>query len=50
MIRYINNIKVLRNLFYSELSLPDSMANLTYETANNIEKIILAAYEKVGGN
>lgn len=50
MDRYLGNIEVLRNLYGSEFSLPDSMANLSYETANNIEKIILAAYEKVGGN
>lgn len=50
MNRYLSNIKILRDLFGIEFSLPDSMANMTYETANNIEKIILAAYEKVGGN
>lgn len=50
MNRYLGNIEVLRVLYGSDISLPDSMKNLTYETANNIEKIILAAYEKVGGN
>lgn len=50
MNRYLGNIGVLRTLYSSNISLPNSMANLTYETANNIEKIILAAYEKVGGN
>ena len=50
MIRFLDNIKFLRNRYSIEISLPDAMANLTYETANNIEKIVLAAYEKVGGN
>lgn len=49
MKRFLDNIKALRSRYSSDISLPGSMANLTYETANNIEKIILAAYEKVGG-
>lgn len=47
MNRYLGNIGVLRVHYSSNIPLPDSMENLTYETANNIEKIILAAYEKV---
>lgn len=50
MNRFLGNVGVLRVLYSNDISLPDSMKNLTYETANNIEKIILAAYEKVGGD
>jgi hypothetical protein len=47
MNRYLGNVKVLRSRYSSDITLPDSMEKLTYETANNIEKIILAAYTKV---
>ena len=50
MKRFLDNVKALRSRYSISFSVPNSMANLTYETANNIEKIILAAYEKVGGN
>lgn len=49
MNRYLGNIAVLRTLFSSDIELPDTMENLTYETANNIERIILAAYERIAG-
>lgn len=47
MNRYLSNMRVLRSRYSSDITLPDSMEKLTYETANNIEKIILAAYKKV---
>lgn len=43
MNRYLGNIKTIRDSIGSTIALPDSMNNLTYETANNIEKILLAA-------
>lgn len=45
MTRYINNIKTIARAIGSTIVLPDSMNKLTYETANDIEKILLAAYE-----
>ena len=47
MNRYLGNIGVLRDRYSIDISLPDTMSGLTYETANNIEKIILETYQKV---
>jgi len=44
MMRYINNIKAIATAIGSTIVLPDSMNKLTYETANDIEKILLEAY------
>lgn len=52
MTRYLNNIRTLRGLIADVSAVPEvptTMNNLTYTTANNIEKIILAAYATVGG-
>ena len=44
MERYLNNIKVIRAAFSgNEYSLPDNMNELTYSSANNIEKVLLNA-------
>lgn len=45
--RYLNNVKAIRDACPGELgfpSLPDSMNYLTYEGANNIEKVLEIAY------
>lgn len=47
MSRYLGNIKSVRAYCGSTIELPESMNHLTYETANNIEKILLVAYDKV---
>ena len=47
MTRYLNNIKTIKTRYNINIALPDSMNHLTYETANNIEKILLAAYEAI---
>lgn len=47
MNRYLSNIRTLKTLYGSDIEIPDTMENLTYETANNIERIILAAYEAI---
>lgn len=47
MNRYVENIRVIRTRYNINIDVPTSMNNLTYETANNIEKIILAAYEMI---
>lgn len=44
MARYINNVRKIATAIGSTIVLPDSMNKLTYETANNIEKILLEAY------
>lgn len=44
MTRYISNIKAIANAIGSTMVLPESMDKLTYEAANDIEKILLEAY------
>ena len=46
MSRYLNNVKAIKTKYNINIALPDSMNQLTYETANNIEKILLEAYTK----
>ena len=46
MSRYLGNIKTIKTRYNINIALPDSMNHLTYETANNIEKILLEAYMK----
>lgn len=45
MARYLNNVKAIATAIGSTIELPDSMDKLTYETANDIEKTLLAAHE-----
>lgn len=49
MTRYLGNIRSIKNKYNINIALPDSMNHLTYETANNIEKILLAAYQSARG-
>lgn len=44
MTRYLSNVKTIRDYFSIDIPLPESMNNLTYAYANNIESILLAAY------
>lgn len=44
MTRYISNIKAIAQAIGSTIVPPDSMNKLTYEAANDIEKILLEAY------
>ena len=46
MERYLNNIKVIRNAIGSVITLPNSMSELTYSGANNIEMVLSEAYER----
>ena len=50
MVRYLQNISTIRELIPDVSNIPDvpvTMNNLTFDSANNIEKILLAAYESV---
>lgn len=52
MVRYLNNIQAIRGLVSGVSAVPEvptTMNNLTYTTANDIEKILVAAYAIVGG-
>lgn len=49
MTRYLSNIKRIRDTFSLAVDLPDSMNNLTYTYANNIEIVLTLAYEKIIG-
>ena len=45
MSRFLDNVKAIKTKYGIDIPLPSTMENLTYETANNIEKILLAAFE-----
>lgn len=46
MVRFIDNIKAIRDVLASEIAIiPDSMNELTYGGANNIERLLLEGYE-----
>lgn len=47
MARYLENVAAIRGLFPVAIRLPQSMADLTWEDANNIEKILKAAAERI---
>lgn len=50
MERYLNNVVAIRDACPGHVefpNLPDSMSGLTFEGANNIEKVLLLAYEVV---
>ena len=49
MNRYLGNIETIKKHFGVPIDVPNSMDHLTYETANNIEKILLAAYTLAAG-
>lgn len=53
MTRYLANIRKIRTICPNPSSLPllpTNMRGMTYETANNIEKILIAAYEGAIGS
>ena len=47
MSRYLENVAAIRSLFPVDIPLPQSMSDLTWEDANNIEKILKAAVERI---
>lgn len=47
MSRYLENVAAIRSLFPVAIQLPQSMSDLTWEDANNIEKILKAAAERI---
>lgn len=49
MSRYLSNIKTIRDTYSISVDLPETMNNLTYIYANNIENILTLAYQKIIG-
>lgn len=47
MKRYLNNVAVIQRLFLIQTQLPESMDNLTWIGANNIEKVLETAFSRV---
>ena len=47
MTRYLENVSAIRGLFPVSVELPQSMSDLNWEGANNIEKILKAAVERI---
>ena len=49
MKRYLENVEVIKNLFPNSVRLPSSMSSLTWTGANNIEKVLSIALERIDG-
>lgn len=49
MERYLKNIAAIKELFPNSIRIPASMENLTYTGANNIEKVLLIALQRIDG-
>lgn len=49
MDRYLRNVRYIRNFFPASIRLPTSMEGLTWEGANNIEKVLKNAAERIAG-
>jgi hypothetical protein len=49
MVRYLNNITQINGLFFCAVPLPASMERLTWVSANNIEKVLKIALERIEG-
>lgn len=47
MARYLENVSAIRSLFPVPIELPQSMSDLNWEGANNIEKILKAAVDRI---
>lgn len=47
MTRYLENVAVIHGLFPVAIQLPQSMSDLNWEDANNIEKILKAAVSRI---
>lgn len=49
MTRYLQNVKRIKELFPNSVRLPTSMNWLNYVSANNIEKVLQIAMERIDG-
>lgn len=47
MVRYVNNVRQIRNALGSNIAIPETGDRFTYSDANNIEMVLLHAYESV---
>lgn len=45
MSRYISNLQTIKDRYLSSVQIPAAMNSLNYESANNIEKMLVEAYE-----
>lgn len=49
MVRYLDNVTQISGLFSCAIPLPASMERLTWVSANNIEKVLKIALERIEG-
>lgn len=49
MVRYLSNVERIKKLFPNSIKLPTSMSELTWTGANNIEKVLQIAFERIRG-
>ena len=47
--RYLDNVAAIKNLFVVSVRLPQSMDKLTWEGANNIERVLQTAFVRIQG-
>ncbi len=47
MERYLNNVRIIRRAFSVETEIPNTINELTYSGANNIERVLLDGYERL---
>lgn len=47
--RYLGNVASIKDLFVISVRLPESMDKLNWEGANNIEKVLQAAFARIQG-
>lgn len=49
MVRYLGNVKRLKEIFPSKIMLPETMDSLTWTGANNIEKLLQEVFARIRG-
>lgn len=47
MNQYIKNVKEIKNKYYGQTDLPETMKNIDYEDANNIERLLLECEDRI---
>lgn len=49
MARYLSNVERIKNIFPNSVKLPISMDSLTWTGANNIERVLQIAFDRIKG-
>lgn len=49
MTRYLGNVTAIKNMLSIPIGLPETMGDLNWQSANNIEKVLQNAYARIEG-